>query len=252
MRAWFLILTLTAGCRFELDGADGSFFGDLAGADLSGDDLPVYDLTGSNPDLAAADLTTMIVDLTSTGSNPVLNGSFVVTPQPLTVNLTTDGTSDWAHWGLVTPTSFDHKASGGTQISNYTATGTVQQIGGEPVGFTWTDGTPTGMQTTATTTGVYTNGNGHGFQITAPADTTTRTLTIYLGGQASNIAFRATLSDGSAPDYNAASGTQAGLYARTATLVYRAASSGQTLTCQWNITTNGMMVFTHLQGATLQ
>ncbi|HVC80851.1 MAG TPA: hypothetical protein VNL35_10185, partial [Chloroflexota bacterium] len=42
---------------------------------------------------------------------------------PSTTNLTSEGTTDWAHWGLTGPASFDHKASGGSQISTFSNLG---------------------------------------------------------------------------------------------------------------------------------
>ena len=50
------------------------------------------------------------VSLTITGATGggLITGS-LATP-PATVNLTSLGTADWAHWGLLSGTTFDHKA----------------------------------------------------------------------------------------------------------------------------------------------
>ena len=175
----------------------------------------------------------------------------VVTPSG-TQNLTSVGVLDWAHWGLASATSFDHKATGGGQISNYTfvGAGSVFNFGNNPIGFTWTDGTPT-ASTTDSTTGIYVPGQGNGFQITVPADTTKRTLSVYVGVWESQGQMVAHLSDGSAADYvdttlNNASGTTPGLY----TFTYQAVSSGQTLTVtftQFNNTSGNVT----LEAATL-
>src|SRR6202011_5829779 len=96
-------------------------------------------------------------------------------------------------------------------------------------GYTWTDGTPTASATN-TTTGVYISGVNNGFQITAPADTTQRTLTVYVDAYHAQGKIVAHLSDASSPDYvdstlNSVSNTMQGAY----TFIYKAASSGQTL-----------------------
>ena len=75
------------------------------------------------------------------------------------VNLTAEGTLDWADWGLDNLLDFNDKAVGGVPvglISNWTVYGTIgygptlDNFGDQPYGFSWTDGTPTA---TATTTG---------------------------------------------------------------------------------------------------
>src|SRR5213075_2899582 len=99
-----------------------------------------------------------------------------VTGIPASVNLTTEGTSDWAHWGLSNANSFDHKATGGTQISNVTTLGSAPvkaQLTDSPSRYSWSDGNPT-ASFSSTPTGIYINnftGTGRGFQFTAPADT---------------------------------------------------------------------------------
>src|SRR5204862_1756882 len=74
---------------------------------------------------------------------------------------------------------------------------------------------------------------GKALQIPAPADTTTRTLTVYIGAQNGNGRLTAHLSDGSATDYvnSLTAGRQRsdGVY----TLTYQAASAGQTITVSW-------------------
>ena len=87
---------------------------------------------------------------------------------------------------------------------------------------------------TDTTTGVYVIGINHGFEIKAPADTTLKTLKVYVGTYGAKGKFQASLSDLSAPAYvdssldNAANGP-GGVY----TINYAARSAGQTLTIKW-------------------
>ncbi|BDI32087.1 hypothetical protein CCAX7_41380 [Capsulimonas corticalis] len=147
------------------------------------------------------------------------------------VNLTTEGTLDWAHWGSDGSGSWTHK-SGANLIANWTATATVFTYPGNAISYIWSDGT--NWNGTAQATGFYfSNASGY-FSFTAPADTTTHTLRVYVGTNAANGTLSAHLSDSSAPDYTNSSLAQNsnGVY----TLTYRAASAGQTLTVKWTNT----------------
>jgi hypothetical protein len=104
---------------------------------------------------------------------------------------------------------------------------------------------------TNSTTGVFVRGANNGFQIIVPANTTPRTLKLYVGAWHTRGRLVAHLSDGSAADYvdtslsNTASPTSLAVY----TLNYRAASNGQTLTVTFtNATDSGNVT---LQAATL-
>jgi pullulanase len=156
-----------------------------------------------------------------------------------TINLTTQGTSDWAHWGQSSATDFD-QLSGNSQISNITVVGS-----GSPAQFTdsiqemsWTNGSPTASATNSQN-GIWIAGINNGFSFTAPASTTAQTLTVYVGGWESGGTLTAALSDGSASTYtnNSMSGSATGSdgehYYATFTFTYNAASSGQTLKISW-------------------
>jgi len=163
-------------------------------------------------------------------ANPRLVGS--VRCDGSNVNLTTIGTSDWAKWP-----NYIHKATGGGQISNYTVLGSdaVQVWPSYARVIAWTDGTPT--QSGSDQSGVYIVGNHDGFQVSAPADTTARTLYVYATGWDSAGVLIAHLSDGSAPDYvNALSG--ADKYDVVYTLTYKALSAGQRLIVSWTQTSD--------------
>ena len=151
------------------------------------------------------------------------------------VDLTLEGSADWAHWGLDLPTSFNHKDVITQQINNYTlvGSGTADRYTNNPNSFSWSDGTPT-VSATDTITGLFVGGAGSGFQITVPADLTTRTLRVYVGVFSANGRFEASLSDGSAPAFVDTSvmdlaGTTNVVY----TLTYDAGSAGQMLTVRW-------------------
>ncbi len=148
------------------------------------------------------------------------------------VNLTKEGTGDWAHWGLRTAKSFNHKKGIKQQISNYTRLGKapVKRYFNNPNAYSWIDGTPR-ASTLNTTTGIWTYGVRNGFQITVPADTTSRTLKLYVGVWRAQGKMKATVSGEGTATYNDASlsnisTTKDGVY----TFTYKAASSGQKLT----------------------
>jgi hypothetical protein len=177
----------------------------------------------------------------------VLKGSFSPIPSGTDINLTAAGQMDWVHWGLYTDTSLDRKAGVAPQISNFNSvydTGNSQayvyayQYTDNPNSYSWSDGTPSASLTN-TTTGVWAYGSpqvGTGFQISVPADTTVRTLKVYVSVFAAEGLFVGSLSDGSATDYRNSSlhsrrNTEAGVYS----LEYAANSPGQTLTVWWTL-----------------
>jgi YD repeat-containing protein len=80
-------------------------------------------------------------------------------------------------------------------------------------------------------------GTGNGFRITAPADTTSRQLMLFVGGWASAGKLTAHLSDGSAADFvDSSYSSSSGIYQANYTLTYHAASVGQSLTVSWVMT----------------
>jgi len=207
-------------------------------------------ITGTSGSLSHATTVTLVVS--SGGTSGSLAGS-VATPSG-TQTLSTLGTLDWAHWGLTSASGFDHKSGVTSEISNYTVVGTgpANQYGDNAFGYTWTGGTPTASATN-TTTGVYITGVGNGLQITAPADTTQRTLTVYVDAYNAQGKVVAHLSDISSPDYvnstlNSVGTTVQGAY----TFIYKAATSGQTLTVTiTSIANNGAYSNVAFEAATL-
>jgi hypothetical protein len=180
----------------------------------------------------------------------LLTGS--VTKPTGTIQLSQEGSMDWAHWGINNTSDFDHKAAVTSQISTYSivGSGAVSRFGDNPVGFTWTDGTPTAAAVN-TTTGLYISGQNNGFRITVPADTNTRTLKVYVGAWATQLRMQVHLSDNSAPDYVDASLTSSRASFGVYTLTFHAASPGQTLTVTFTQNQSGTGNV-NLQAATLQ
>ena len=77
------------------------------------------------------------------------------------------------------------------------------------------------------------NANG-GFQITAPADTTVKTLNLYLEISGGAEILQTSLSDGSAPPITDQSVTDLDFASKIYSIDFRAASSGQTLTVNFS------------------
>jgi hypothetical protein len=194
--------------------------------------MTITGTSGSLTHTANVSLTVMAV----VTINGTLTGSVAKPVSP--VQLTQEGTLDWAHWGLAAVTDFNHKSGVTPQISNYALVGGIapRRFANGLVGFTWTDGTPA-PTATATPTGVLVSGQNNGFQITVPADTNLRTLRVYVGvwGNQGNMA--AQLSDGSAPVYTDASLTNTGGSTTFGVYTFRfnAISAGQRLTVTYTV-----------------
>ena len=159
------------------------------------------------------------VEIFVNGTGGALNGTASLAPIG-GLDLTAEGTSDWAHWGLSFSNQFDHKTNVSSQIPNYNAIGTnsAQQFSGYSTVFNWTDGAPT--ISASTDTGISVPGLLNGFDFTVPAGTYPKTLKIYVGLYAAQGNFQAFLSDLSAPAYTDASltslyGNVDGMYALT-------------------------------------
>lgn len=158
-----------------------------------------------------------------------------------TVNLTTEGTLDWAHWsggfGSSDPQALQptRKAAGGNTISNITAVdgGTSTNNPYEASTYVWTDGDTPASGSDINVTGTTTGYQPPSYTITAYADTTLRRLRFYGGVYAAQLNFVVALSDGSAPSYVDTSFISAAPngpgISGTYDLVYAAASEGQTL-----------------------
>jgi Bacterial Ig domain len=187
-----------------------------------------YVITAKATDNGGAVSTSSPITVFVNTNGGTLSGSVAL--PPASVDLTSEGNLDWAHWGLISANSFDHKAGVAQQIGNLTKVGTnaLQRLADNYSSFGWNDGTPT--PSTNSNSGVFLYGPTNGFQFTVPADTNPRTLKVYVGGYASAGSLQAYLSDFSAPAFadTSVSNMSGNSYA-VYTLNYSAASSGQTL-----------------------
>jgi hypothetical protein len=190
----------------------------------------------------------------STAGSGSLSGSGVAGGTS-TIDLTAEGTDDWAHWGFGGGTAINHKSVSGSAVNHITETyvgGSPQQYANNANGYSWSDGTPT-VNAVATTTGIYIMGSGNSFTITVPADTSTRTVKLYMGGWMSGGTLTAHLSDTSAVDYvNSSFSNLTVSYYAVYTITYKAASAGQTLAVKWQMTSGPGGGNVTLQAVTLQ
>ncbi len=116
---------------------------------------------------------------------PVISNAFLAaafSTAQHNINLTQEGTLDWAHWGTIAGSTFQRKAGGSQQISDLTVVGNskLTDYTTSPYRFTWSDGTPV-ASTSQNTMEVYVTGKGNGFKATVKAGTTLKRLRIYLG-----------------------------------------------------------------------
>ena len=168
---------------------------------------------------------------TTPPGNGALTGAGTGSATP--VNLTSEGTGDWVHWG---DSGLNRKANVSPQLSSWTqvGTGSVVSYNNDPRPVNWTDGTPS-TSAGNDTNGLYIPGTGQGFAFTAPADTTVRTLTVHVGGWFSGGTLTAHLSDNSAADFTDVTAVVNGQYDRNYTLTYHAASASQTIAVVWEM-----------------
>src|SRR5439155_4173303 len=81
-----------------------------------------YILSAKATDNGGTAGTSAPVEIFVHGAGGTLSGS--VTFFPSSVDLSSEGTSDWAHWGLSSPMSFNHKAGVPQQIGTFVKIGT--------------------------------------------------------------------------------------------------------------------------------
>lgn len=124
---------------------------------------------------------------------PYVKGSTRV--PPIVVNLSNEGTRDWAHWGLAKADDYNHKAGVTSQLQDFKPLGSaapVFKLGG-PITFSWNDGTPAAQATT--TNGVTWKGMAEGFELVTNATAEERRTRLYVGITAGAAILSAALSD---------------------------------------------------------
>ena len=178
-------------------------------------------------------------------SFPLLQVS--ISDTPLNVNLTSAQNLDWVHWGRLSSTTPDRKAGAAPQIGDYAPTNGSVRASSGVVAFSWSDGDHSSV-VSETTADVQTLTANSGFQITVPADTTAKTLNLYLEVSGGTGILQASLSDGSAPAITDQSVTDLEFGSKIYSIDFRAASAGQALTVTFSAGPEGTV---GLQAATL-
>ena len=191
-------------------------------------------------------------------------GSVSVSPSasmPATINLTAEGTLDWAHWGLSGSSgqsetwAFNHK-DGADLISDLTiieidGKAEVRAYSDMGSSLSWSDGTPTALEAG---THYYLNTDwrdadvGDGFSFTVPAVAANRTLRVYVGSYLAQGTLTATLSGGSSDSGNWVNATEGNLFGY---FEVNFSGAGETLTVTWELKSGGEPNNIKLAGATL-
>ena len=124
---------------------------------------------------------------------PSLTGEAANVADSDRINLATEGTLDWAHWGYTGATSWNRR-NGATALIKGATTG-AQQWAAMPLQFSWTGGTPT-ANATDTRTGIYQDDTGETLAFDAAGDPAVeRTLRVYCTWNGSTGTVEARLSD---------------------------------------------------------
>lgn len=221
-----LVVVSAAGCRFSVAGspADLATGSDVDMTNVDPSDLSAGDDLAQLPDLA------LPPDLLVPG---ILSGARADTMS--FVDISIEGVVDWAHFGLNTVTDVNRKAGGPAAVIE-SAIGTPGQYSLYDPALSWSGGTPTASVTT--NSGIFMRGVNSAFSITVPADTTTRTLSVYLSQYHSTATLLAHLSDGAAPDFSMKTTIGLSNVYHRYTITFRASHPGQTLRVSWTLTTD--------------
>ena len=229
-------IVAAAGCGFQPSGLGTAH------------DAPAGNSDGGDRDATVAgDAGKVFMD------GPVVLGSLTVTSMTLgnmDRDLSAEGSIDWAHWGHVAINDFDHRANGGTAISDLAATPAVM-FSGAPFTASWSGGTPH-MNVAMTSTGVGVHA-GSAMTFTVAAATTPRVLRLYVGAQAATARLDVSLSDASAPPQSETLASAASTTNVCYTITFNAATAGKTLNISWSDTNDagGGNSFAALLEATL-
>lgn len=153
-----------------------------------------------------------------------------------TVDLTLEGTTDWAHWGRLGVADVDRKAGVATQIGSAEPLGgaTPQPGGGTSARYSWSDG-DLAASITKTRTGLKIFNVGRGIRVPVTADTTSRTLKFYVGLKVARARFTAKLDDASAPPFEVVMERTSGKRTYEVELTYAAAGPGAVLLIDWEL-----------------
>ncbi|HEY2499392.1 MAG TPA: IPT/TIG domain-containing protein [Candidatus Angelobacter sp.] len=214
-------------------GSEGTVL-DNAGSPLNSNLGPLagghYSVTGTAIDTTGLIGTSTPVEFDVIGQGGTLSIDEVPPSSP--IDLDTEGSGDWILWGSGSGNIYARKSGVGPLISNYKPIGNhpiTSLLGAHNLCFS-------GDQQSYCTDEVTVHGQGNGFEITVAADTTPRTLQLYVGRLSADGLVTAFLSDGSAPVATEVGGVGPPESSTTLyTINFSAASAGQTLTVRFTL-----------------
>lgn len=197
----------------------------------------------SNTILRTSLLLPMLMLLPPRMGAATLTASLSPVPTGANINLTAEGKLDWVHWGLSNDTCVNRKATVVPQINDFLVYydtnltyAAAYRYDDNYNGYSWSDGTQDSAVTNTITgvyVGVYSPQENNGFQLTVPADTTLKTLKVYVGAFAARGRFQATLSDSATTFSSTALANSGNGPGGVYTIQFAANSTNQTLTILW-------------------
>jgi len=205
-------------------------------------------ITATATDANGLSTTSSPVLISEVGSGGVLTSSV---DSAVSVDLSI-GASDWVHWGDSVP---ERKGGINPQISDFKtlANGSAHAYDASSLDgarYSWSAGVPTDSQA-GTATQMRMQGYKNGFSFTVPADTTLRTLKVYMASGFGEATVRASLSDGSAAPLVNAYSTPTAFNERVFTIQFQAASAGQKLTITGQVTRDDGFAYVALESASV-
>jgi len=198
--------------------------------------------TGTTPTDTGTTPTDTGTPPTDTGPVAELSCTLASGPTTGSVDLSA-GTLDWAHWGLVTKDSWDHKSGGTFFTGRGTTKGGFNTYGSYPVSWTWSGGTPTASMPgpIGTLTGIFVGNKDEGFTFDVALTTTERTLVTWLARNGTTTSVKVSSSDAGIAPFTttiSASGASGNVPANLTCLV-RGASTSSKVTVEIMQTNSG-------------
>lgn len=212
---------------------------------IDGEDAAAFDANVDDPTLDGGDdggLLDLDASLDATLDASLDSGTTAPTieitkdPAAATVDLTAEGTVDWAHWGSGNKLTSVRKGvpSKISTLSIVFNKDTVDDFFGS--NFTWTDA-PGNTAGSSNQSIVLYNASNSRFSVHVPASSKKQTFVVWVGGTLSRGKLTVALSDNSVAAKTDTSESSTGIYAVRYTIGYASAGAGQ-LNVDWTIDAN--------------
>ena len=214
----------------RLDGADAGTTSATPGASASpsGSTTP-FDAGGSDSPVDGG---------SSSGDAGVASLTYARTAAPSSVNLTTEGTGDWAFWGSGPPTQ--RKSGLSHVLADYAVSGgptSTSPSSNDPTTFTWQDGTPNTTES-GTTDHFFLKGTiGAAATFLVDATAATHTAFFYLGLNRTRARFEVDFTDGSVPVQSEEPEQNDGALAFRYAITFATPAAGVKLRVKWTLLT---------------